>query len=80
MLNVFNVLLFPGALCHLELKHFSEALTWCEEGLRIDPKDKKLLETRAKADRLKVRRGNFTVGTANLFIVNYLYPVSQQCF
>ncbi|CAI5777099.1 repeat 4 [Podarcis lilfordi] len=42
-----------GALCHLELKHFSEAITWCEEGLRIDPKEKKLLETRAKADRLK---------------------------
>ncbi|XP_060087854.1 tetratricopeptide repeat protein 4 isoform X2 [Heteronotia binoei] len=42
-----------GAVCHLELKHFSEAITWCEEGLRIDPKEKKLLETRAKADRLK---------------------------
>ncbi|XP_054836889.1 tetratricopeptide repeat protein 4 isoform X2 [Eublepharis macularius] len=42
-----------GALCHLELQHFSEAMMWCEEGLRIDPKEKKLLETRAKADRLK---------------------------
>nr|XP_056700944.1 tetratricopeptide repeat protein 4 [Euleptes europaea] len=42
-----------GVLCHLELKHFSEAVSWCEEGLRIDPKEKKLLETRAKADRLK---------------------------
>ncbi|XP_077189740.1 tetratricopeptide repeat protein 4 [Paroedura picta] len=42
-----------GALCHLELKHFSDAMTWCEEGLRIDPNEKKLLETMAKADRLK---------------------------
>ncbi|XP_044286186.1 tetratricopeptide repeat protein 4 [Varanus komodoensis] len=42
-----------GALCHLELKHFSEAMTWCEEGLRIDPKEKKLLEATTKADRLK---------------------------
>ncbi|XP_060629542.2 tetratricopeptide repeat protein 4 [Anolis sagrei] len=42
-----------GALCHLELKHFSDSMVWCEEGLKIDPKEKKLLETRAKADRLK---------------------------
>ncbi|KAJ7332682.1 hypothetical protein JRQ81_014862 [Phrynocephalus forsythii] len=42
-----------GALCHLELRHFSEAMTWCDEGLRIDPKEKKLLEIRTKADRLK---------------------------
>ncbi|KAJ6662586.1 hypothetical protein lerEdw1_011723 [Lerista edwardsae] len=42
-----------GALCHLELRHFHEALTWCDEGLKIDPKQKKLLETRIKADRLK---------------------------
>ncbi|KGL77794.1 Tetratricopeptide repeat protein 4, partial [Tinamus guttatus] len=43
-----------GALCHLELKNFSEAIAWCEEGLQIDPKEKKLLEVRAKADKLKV--------------------------
>ncbi|XP_044883283.1 tetratricopeptide repeat protein 4 isoform X2 [Mauremys mutica] len=42
-----------GALCHLELKNFPEAMAWCEEGLRIDSKEKKLVETRAKADRLK---------------------------
>ncbi|XP_029474029.1 tetratricopeptide repeat protein 4 isoform X2 [Rhinatrema bivittatum] len=42
-----------GALCHLELKNFTEAIAWCEEGLRIDPKDKKLLDTRTKADRLR---------------------------
>ncbi|XP_067391527.1 tetratricopeptide repeat protein 4 [Emydura macquarii macquarii] len=42
-----------GALCHLELKNFPEAVAWCEEGLRIDSKEKKLVELRAKADRLK---------------------------
>ncbi|NWV17396.1 TTC4 protein, partial [Origma solitaria] len=43
-----------GALCHMELKNFSEAIAWCEEGLQIDPKEKKLVEMRAKADKLKV--------------------------
>ncbi|XP_053929482.1 tetratricopeptide repeat protein 4 isoform X2 [Cuculus canorus] len=42
-----------GALCHMELKNFSEAIAWCEEGLQIDSKEKKLVETRAKADKLK---------------------------
>ncbi|NXE72504.1 TTC4 protein, partial [Cochlearius cochlearius] len=42
-----------GALCHMELKNFSEAIAWCEEGLRIDSKEKKLVEVRAKADKLK---------------------------
>ncbi|NXG13700.1 TTC4 protein, partial [Grallaria varia] len=43
-----------GALCHLELKNFSEAIAWCEEGLQIDSREKKLVETRVKADKLKV--------------------------
>ncbi|NXL44718.1 TTC4 protein, partial [Podilymbus podiceps] len=43
-----------GALCHMELKNFSEAIAWCEEGLRIDSKEKRLVEMRAKADKLKV--------------------------
>ncbi|KFP33874.1 Tetratricopeptide repeat protein 4, partial [Colius striatus] len=43
-----------GALCHMELKNFSEAIAWCEEGLQIDSKEKKLVEVRAKADKLKV--------------------------
>ncbi|NWZ84835.1 TTC4 protein, partial [Poecile atricapillus] len=43
-----------GALCHLELKNFLEAIEWCEEGLQIDPKEKKFVEMRAKADKLKV--------------------------
>ncbi|KFP49532.1 Tetratricopeptide repeat protein 4, partial [Cathartes aura] len=45
--------ILPGALCHMELKNFSEAIAWCEEGLRIDSKEKKLVEMRAKADKLK---------------------------
>ncbi|XP_006747642.2 tetratricopeptide repeat protein 4-like [Leptonychotes weddellii] len=43
-----------GALCHLELKNFAEAVNWCDEGLQIDAREKKLLEMRAKADKLKV--------------------------
>ncbi|NWH34111.1 TTC4 protein, partial [Chloropsis hardwickii] len=43
-----------GALCHMELKNFSEAIAWCEEGLQVDSKEKKLVEMRAKADKLKV--------------------------
>ncbi|XP_036034865.1 tetratricopeptide repeat protein 4 isoform X2 [Onychomys torridus] len=42
-----------GAICHLELKHFAEAVNWCDEGLQVDAKEKKLLEVRAKADKLK---------------------------
>lgn len=42
-----------GALCHLELKNFTEAVNWCDEGLQIDPEEKKLLEMRVKADKLK---------------------------
>ncbi|NXX48086.1 TTC4 protein, partial [Tricholaema leucomelas] len=51
-----------GALCHMELKNFSEAIAWCEEGLQIDAKEKKLVETRAKADKLKVNRDPLELG------------------
>ncbi|XP_059779355.1 tetratricopeptide repeat protein 4 isoform X2 [Balaenoptera ricei] len=44
-----------GALCHLELKNYVEAVNWCDEGLQIDATEKKLLEMRAKADKLKAR-------------------------
>ncbi|KPP58753.1 hypothetical protein Z043_123393 [Scleropages formosus] len=44
---------FVGAQCCLELRNFSEALQWCEEGLRLQPKDLKLQELRATADKLK---------------------------
>ncbi|NXB52169.1 TTC4 protein, partial [Leucopsar rothschildi] len=42
-----------GALCHVELKNFLEAIAWCEEGMQIDSKEKKFVEIRAKADKLK---------------------------
>ncbi|NXL78409.1 TTC4 protein, partial [Leptocoma aspasia] len=54
-----------GALCHMELKNFLEAIAWCEEGLQIDSKDKKLVEMRAKADKLKLE-GTF-LGTQSGF-------------
>uniref|UniRef100_A0A673TET3 Tetratricopeptide repeat domain 4 n=1 Tax=Suricata suricatta TaxID=37032 RepID=A0A673TET3_SURSU len=44
-----------GASCHLELRNFDEAMNWCDEGLQIDSRDKKLLEMRAKAHKLKAR-------------------------
>ncbi|KAM9109519.1 tetratricopeptide repeat protein 4 isoform 2-T2 [Megaptera novaeangliae] len=44
---------YLGALCHLELKNYVEAVNWCDEGLQIDATEKKLLEMRAKADKLK---------------------------
>ncbi|NXU84132.1 TTC4 protein, partial [Xiphorhynchus elegans] len=43
-----------GALCHMELRNFSEAIAWCEEGLQIDSREKKLVEMRVKADKLKL--------------------------
>ncbi|XP_041087026.1 tetratricopeptide repeat protein 4 isoform X1 [Polyodon spathula] len=42
-----------GALCLVELKKYSEAISWCDEGLRADPKEKKLLELRLQADQLR---------------------------
>ncbi|KAL0627974.1 Tetratricopeptide repeat protein 4 [Plecturocebus cupreus] len=42
-----------GALCRLELRHFAEAVNWYDEGLQINATEKKLLEMRAKADKLK---------------------------
>ncbi|XP_069795021.1 LOW QUALITY PROTEIN: tetratricopeptide repeat protein 4 [Narcine bancroftii] len=42
-----------GALCHTELKNYSYAITWCDEGLQIESKEKQLLELRAKADKQK---------------------------
>lgn len=52
--RILKVLGSTGALCHLELKNFAEAVNWCDEGLQIDAREKKLLEMRAKADKLKV--------------------------
>ena len=52
--QILRVLGSTGALCHLELKNYVEAVNWCDEGLQIDATEKKLLEMRAKADKLKV--------------------------
>lgn len=52
--RTLRALASAGVLCHLELKNFAEAMNWCDEGLRIDAREKKLLEMRAKADKLKV--------------------------
>ncbi|CDQ60867.1 unnamed protein product [Oncorhynchus mykiss] len=43
--------LIRGAACCTELKKYTHALQWCEEGLKLQPTDKKLLELRATADR-----------------------------
>ncbi|NXU51671.1 TTC4 protein, partial [Turnix velox] len=59
-----------GALCHMELNNFSEAIAWCEEGLRIDSKEKKLVEMRAKADKLKGPEGT-------LLEMRFLYLLGQ---
>ncbi|XP_013978860.2 tetratricopeptide repeat protein 4 [Salmo salar] len=45
--------LIRGASCCMELKKYTDALLWCEEGLKQQPTDKKLLELRATADKHK---------------------------
>lgn len=45
--------LLRGAQCCMELRSYEEALRWCEEGLKIQPKDRKLQELRASADKLR---------------------------
>ncbi|XP_041063549.1 tetratricopeptide repeat protein 4 [Carcharodon carcharias] len=42
-----------GVLCHIELKNYSKAIAWCNEGLQCEPKEKQLVELRAKADKQK---------------------------
>ncbi|XP_022601757.1 tetratricopeptide repeat protein 4 [Seriola dumerili] len=45
--------LIRGAQCCIELRNFSEAIQWCDEGLKVHPTDKKLQELRAAADKHK---------------------------
>ncbi|XP_047443872.1 tetratricopeptide repeat protein 4 [Mugil cephalus] len=45
--------LIRGAQCCIQLRNFSEAMQWCDEGLKVHPTDKKLLELRATADKHK---------------------------
>lgn len=40
----------------MELRNYADALQWCDEGLRVQPTDKKLQELRATADKQKVGR------------------------
>lgn len=42
-----------GTQCCLELKKFSEAVIWCEAGLKLDPKNEKLSAIKTKAIKLK---------------------------
>lgn len=42
-----------GAQCCVELRNFAEAIRWCDEALRLQPTDKKVLELRATADKQK---------------------------
>ncbi|TRY58421.1 hypothetical protein DNTS_002049 [Danionella cerebrum] len=42
-----------GAQCSVELRNYAGALQWCNEGLKLVPTDKKLLELRATADKQK---------------------------
>ncbi|XP_068095119.1 tetratricopeptide repeat protein 4 [Hyperolius riggenbachi] len=42
-----------GALCYMEIKNYAEAVKWCDDGLRINSTEKKLQETRTKADKLQ---------------------------
>lgn len=39
----------------MELRNYAGVLQWCDEGLKLLPTDKKLLELRATADKLKVK-------------------------
>uniref|UniRef100_A0A3Q0RY35 Tetratricopeptide repeat domain 4 n=1 Tax=Amphilophus citrinellus TaxID=61819 RepID=A0A3Q0RY35_AMPCI len=43
--------LVRGAQCCVELRNFSEAMQWCDEGLKVYPTDAKLRELRAAADK-----------------------------
>ncbi|XP_041863375.1 tetratricopeptide repeat protein 4 [Melanotaenia boesemani] len=45
--------LIRGAQCCIELRNFSEAIHWCDEGLKAHTTDNKLLELRASADKHK---------------------------
>ncbi|XP_060775866.1 tetratricopeptide repeat protein 4 [Neoarius graeffei] len=42
-----------GAQCCMELRNYTDALQWCDEGLRVQPTNKKLQELRATADKQK---------------------------
>ncbi|XP_041912672.1 tetratricopeptide repeat protein 4 [Alosa sapidissima] len=45
--------LLRGAQCCMQLRNYGDALQWCDEGLSVDPTDKKLQELRRTADKQK---------------------------
>lgn len=45
--------LIRGAQCCMELRNFSGAIQWCDEGLKTHPTDNKLRELRSSADKHK---------------------------
>ncbi|CAN9500893.1 unnamed protein product [Ophioblennius macclurei] len=45
--------LIRGAQCCIKLHNHSEAIRWCDDGLKVAPTDKKLRELRAEADKHK---------------------------
>ncbi|XP_070563918.1 tetratricopeptide repeat protein 4-like [Ptychodera flava] len=45
--------LIRGAECCMKLSNFEEAMTWCDEALKVSPSEKKVLDIRAKADKEK---------------------------
>ncbi|KAK5621968.1 hypothetical protein CRENBAI_009228 [Crenichthys baileyi] len=45
--------LIRGAQCCMELRNFSGAIQWCDEGLKPHPTDNKLRELRTTADKQK---------------------------
>lgn len=55
-----------GAQCYIELRNFSEAVKWCDEGLKVHPTEKKLQELRAAADKHKVLSLMGSVGLSAL--------------
>lgn len=53
--NIYVWHVSAGAQCCIELHTFTEAVQWCDEGLKAHPTDKKLLELRAAADKHRVQ-------------------------
>lgn len=45
--------LIRGAQCCIDLRIYSEAIQWCDDGMKFAPADKKLRELRAAADKHK---------------------------
>ncbi|GFT87569.1 tetratricopeptide repeat protein 4, partial [Nephila pilipes] len=42
-----------GAMCCFQLHEFDDCISWCDEGLKVAPKDKSLLELKKKSEEEK---------------------------